>query len=312
MKKTFRIATRQSPLAIAQAELIQTRLQQQCPLYDFVLVSMTTSGDRFLDKNLFEIGGKGLFVKELEQALLDHQADLAVHSMKDVPMQFPEGLGIVAITERENPFDTFISRESLSIDQLPSGARIGTASLRRQCQLRALRSDIVIEDLRGNVNTRLEKLHRHQFDAIVLAVAGLKRLHLEQHIQSILSPDICLPAVGQGALGIECRLDDAETRQIVSVLNDIVTERCVLAERAVNQVLDGGCHAPIAAFAEITQQSIYLRARVGAIDGSVILQAEKKGSAEQFEMIGQEVAKELLQKGAKKILQPFCHPGQAR
>ncbi len=302
MKKKFRIATRQSPLALAQAEFVQQQLQQQFPHYDFVLIGMTTSGDRFLDKNLFEVGGKGLFVKELEQALLAQEADMAVHSMKDVPMSFPDGLGIAAILERENPFDTFISRNKLSIEELPAGACIGTASLRRQCQLRAIRSDLVIKDLRGNVNTRLEKLHQHQFDAIVLAVAGLKRLHLDDQIQHILSPDICLPAVGQGALGIECRLDDDETKQIIATLNDVTTEQCVLAERRVNQVLDGGCHVPIAALAEIKQNTLFLRARVGTEDGKTILEVSKQGKKEQFEMIGLEVAKELIDKGAKEIL----------
>lgn len=307
MKKTFHIATRQSPLALAQAQFVQQRLSQHFPQYNFELLGMTTSGDRFLDKNLFEIGGKGLFVKELEQALLNKQADFAVHSMKDVPMQFPNNLGIVSILERENPFDTFITRDAVTIEQLPAGARIGTASLRRQCQLRAYRSDFVIQDLRGNVNTRLEKLKQHQFDAIILAVAGLKRLHLENQIQTILSPEICLPAVGQGALGIECRMDDEQAKTMALVLNHLPTYQCVMAERAVNAKLEGGCHAPLAAYAEISGQTLSLRARVGMIDGTKILEAKKQGKIEQYEIIGQEVAEELIKMGAKEILQSSGH-----
>lgn len=296
----IRIATRQSPLALWQAEHVRNRLQQAHPGLEVELVLFTTQGDRILDTPLAKIGGKGLFVKELENALLDGRADLAVHSMKDVPVDFPEGLGLVAIGEREDPSDAFVSNRYASIDALPAGATVGTSSLRRRCQLLALRPDLQIHDLRGNVGTRLRKLDEAQYDAIVLASAGLIRLGLSGRIATKLDFDVSLPAVGQGALGLECRLDDANTRSLISVLHHPKTAACVMAERALNAHLHGGCQVPIAAHAIWQGELLWLRGRVGQLDGRQLLKAEATGR--QPEQLGQEVAKALLDNGAAEIL----------
>lgn len=298
-----RIATRKSPLALQQAEEIRLNLLKYHHGLDIQLVPMTTSGDKLLGAPLAQIGGKGLFVKELEQALIDNRADIAVHSMKDVPVDFPAGLEITTICEREDPRDAFISNNYSDINSLPEGAIIGTASIRRSCQIQALRPDIKIETLRGNVNTRLQKLDQGQYDAIILAVAGLKRLNLTSRIKQYLSVDESLPAVGQGALGIECRSDDYLLKEKLSVLDHLPTRLCVLAERTMNHVLGGGCQVPVAAYAQISNPStIMLQGLVAKPGGKVILRAHASGDIDSAEEIGKKVAKDLLHQGADKIL----------
>ncbi|WP_054774894.1 hydroxymethylbilane synthase, partial [Methylogaea oryzae] len=246
-----RIATRKSPLALWQARHVAERLEQAFPGLRTELVTMTTRGDKLLDSPLSKVGGKGLFVKELEQGLLDGEADIAVHSMKDVPVEFPEGLHLSAILERENPLDAFVSNRYASWRDLPQGARIGTSSLRRQSQISAQRPDCQILMLRGNVNTRLAKLDAGEFDAILLAVAGLKRLGFDERIAEALPAEVSLPAMGQGAIGIECRADDAEINRLLAELHHADTAVCVSAERALNARLQGGCQVPIAGYAEL-------------------------------------------------------------
>ncbi|SMB33718.1 porphobilinogen deaminase (PBG) (Hydroxymethylbilane synthase) (HMBS) (Pre-uroporphyrinogen synthase) [Serratia proteamaculans] len=303
LDKIIRIATRQSPLALWQAHYVQQRLMASHPGLQVELVPMVTRGDIILDTPLAKVGGKGLFVKELELALLDGRADIAVHSMKDVPVDFPAGLGLVTICERDDPRDAFVSNRFASLDQLPLGSVVGTSSLRRQCQLRERRPDLIVRDLRGNVGTRLSKLDNGDYDAIILAVAGLKRLGLEQRIRSPLSPEECLPAVGQGAVGIECRLDDETTRALLAPLNHAVTETRVRAERAMNTRLEGGCQVPIGSYAELDGDNLWLRALVGSPDGSQMVRGERRGPAAQAEQMGIELAEELLAQGAREILQ---------
>ncbi|MDX7989028.1 hydroxymethylbilane synthase [Xenorhabdus sp. 12] len=300
--KTIRIATRQSPLAMWQAQYVQKQLKHFHPELHVELVPMVTRGDVILDTPLAKVGGKGLFVKELELALLEKRADIAVHSMKDVPVEFPDGLGLVTICEREDPRDAFVSVEYASLDELPAGSVVGTSSLRRQCQIRQLRPDLVIRDLRGNVGTRLNKLDNGDYDAIILAAAGLKRLGLEERIRMPLPPELLLPAVGQGAVGIECRLDDMQTRELLAPLNHTRTETCVLAERAMNTRLEGGCQVPIGSYAIWQEDKIWLRALVGAPDGKVIVRGERVVSPENARQSGIELAEELLEKGARQIL----------
>ncbi len=303
MPELLKIATRKSPLALWQANFVRKSLLQQYPDLSVELVTMTTQGDRILDAPLAKIGGKGLFVKELEQALLDGRADLAVHSMKDVPMQFPEGLGLAAICRREDPRDAFLSLHHATLQTLPLGARVGTSSLRRQCQLRALRPDLRILDLRGNVQTRLERLQRGEYEAIILATAGLLRLELEQHIREKLPETIMLPAVGQGAVGLECRLDNQPLLQRLQSLQDTVTQQCVLAERSMNFRLHGGCQVPIAGFAQQHGDYLVLRGLVGSADGQQILRAEHRAPATEASALGNRVAEDLLQQGAASLLQ---------
>ncbi|MBD2811298.1 hydroxymethylbilane synthase [Xenorhabdus sp. Vera] len=300
--KTIRIATRQSPLAMWQAHYVQKQLEHFHPELKVELVPMVTRGDIILDTPLAKVGGKGLFVKELELALLEKRADIAVHSMKDVPVEFPDGLGLVTICKRDDPRDAFVSVEYASLDDLPAGSIVGTSSLRRQCQIRQLRPDLVIHDLRGNVGTRLGKLDNGDYDAIILATAGLKRLGLEERIRMPLAPELLLPAVGQGAVGIECRLDDQQTRELLEPLNHARTEICVLAERAMNTRLEGGCQVPIGSYAIWQEDKIWLRALVGAPDGSVIVRGERVVSPEESRQAGVELAEELLEKGARQIL----------
>ncbi|KOY61986.1 hydroxymethylbilane synthase [Photorhabdus heterorhabditis] len=300
--KTIRIATRQSPLAMWQALYVQKKLQQFHPDLAVQLVPMVTQGDIILDTPLAKVGGKGLFVKELELALLEGRADIAVHSMKDVPISFPEGLGLVTICKRDDPRDAFVSVKYHSLDKLPTGSIVGTSSLRRQCQLRELRPDLIIRDLRGNVGTRLSKLDNGHYDAIILAVAGLKRLELHDRIRTPLSAKQSLPAVGQGAVGIECRLDDQQTRTLLAPLNHYDTEICVLAERAMNTRLEGGCQVPIGSYAIWQDGKIWLRALVGAPDGSVIIRGERTVLPKDACQAGVELAKELLERGAREIL----------
>ena len=264
---------------------------------------MVTKGDIILDTPLAKIGGKGLFVKELELALLEGRADLAVHSMKDVPMEFPEGLGLAAICEREDPRDAFVSNQYASLEELPKGAVVGTSSLRRQCQLMAAYPDLTVKSLRGNVGTRLAKLDNGEYDAIILASAGLIRLGLSERIRSFISTDQSLPAAGQGAVGIETRLNDERVLRYVEALNHQPTAYCVMAERAMNRHLQGGCQVPIGGFAELHNGELHLRALVGALDGSEIIRASGQATAENAEALGVEIAEKLLKQGADKILQ---------
>lgn len=303
MDNIVRIATRQSPLALWQAHYVRDQLIAHHPHLTVELVPMVTKGDVILDTPLAKVGGKGLFVKELEVALLEKRADIAVHSMKDVPVEFPAGLGLVTICEREDPRDAFVSNKYRSLDELPENSIVGTSSLRRQCQLRARRPDLQIRDLRGNVGTRLSKLDNNEYDAIILAAAGLKRLELEARIASYLSPEESLPAVGQGAVGIECRLDDQRIRDLLMPLNDRTTQIRVLAERAMNTRLEGGCQVPIGSYALIDNDTIWLRALVGQPDGSEIIRGEITGHIHDAEKIGVQLAEQLLEQGAGTILQ---------
>ena len=303
LEKTLKIATRQSPLALWQANYVKDRLQQLYPDLTIELVPMVTKGDVILDSPLAKIGGKGLFVKELENALLTQEADIAVHSMKDVPMQFPEGLGLAVICQREDPRDAFVSHSYRTFAELPQGAVVGTSSLRRQCQLKALRPDLDIRSLRGNVGTRLSKLDNGDYDAIILASAGLIRLGLADRIASFIDVEQSLPAAGQGAVGIECRTDDMQVQALLAPLADAETTYCVRAERAMNNHLQGGCQVPIGGYAVLQQGQLYLRALVGDIDGSRIIRAEGKSAVENAEVLGVQIAEQLLAQGADKILQ---------
>jgi hydroxymethylbilane synthase len=277
VKDKIVIATRESQLALWQANNVKAQLESLYPNLSVELLGMTTKGDQILDSPLSKIGGKGLFVKELETALMDGRADIAVHSMKDVPMAFPEGLGLAVICEREDPTDAFVSNHFNSIDDLPAGSIVGTSSLRRSCQLRMNRPDLVIKDLRGNVNTRLRKLDDGEYDAIILATAGLIRLEMKDRIRQKISTEASLPAGGQGAMGIECRSDDVQTINILAPLQHEATAVRVTAERAVNEHLNGGCQAPIACFATLTDDTIWLRVLVGSPDGKYMIQSEIYG-----------------------------------
>jgi len=302
-KKIIRIATRQSPLALWQAEHVAARLQQNFPDVQTELVKMVTRGDKILDAPLAKVGGKGLFVKELEQGMLEGTADIAVHSMKDVPVEFPEGLHLAAILQREDPSDAFLSNQYASFADLPANARIGTSSLRRQCQIKERYPDAQIISLRGNVNTRLAKLDAGDYDAIILASAGLKRLGMSNRITQCLDTSVSLPACGQGAIGIECRINDFEINELLSSLHDDTTGICVRAERAMNARLNGGCQVPIAGFAQIENNQLFMRGLVGSPDGSQMYRSERVGALEQPEALGRMIAEELLIQGADKILQ---------
>ncbi|MGQ9454015.1 hydroxymethylbilane synthase [Leclercia sp. TB492] len=302
LDNVLRIATRQSPLALWQAHYVKQRLEACHEGLRVELVPMVTRGDVILDTPLAKVGGKGLFVKELELALLEDRADIAVHSMKDVPVDFPEGLGLVTICEREDPRDAFVSNRYDSLDALPQGSIVGTSSLRRQCQLAESRPDLVIRSLRGNVGTRLGKLDNGEYDAIILAVAGLKRLGLESRIKVALPPEQSLPAVGQGAVGIECRLDDTRTHALLAPLNHNETVIRVQAERAMNTRLEGGCQVPIGSYAELIDGELWLRALVGAPDGSQMVRGERRGRPQDAEQLGISLAEELLDNGAREIL----------
>ena len=300
--KIIRIATRQSPLALWQAEHVAALLQKAFPHIQTELVKMVTRGDKILDAPLAKIGGKGLFVKELEQGMLEGNADIAVHSMKDVPIYFPEGLHLAAILKREDPTDAFVSNHYQNLDDLPENAKIGTSSLRRQCQIKSRFPNAEILSLRGNVNTRLAKLDAGEYDAIILASAGLKRLGMVGRIRQSLQPETSLPACGQGAIGIECRVDDVEINEMLKALHDENTAICVIAERAMNAKLNGGCQVPIAGFAELVGDQITLRGLVGNPDGSVIYRAEQRGKSANAVEIGESIADELLKQGAAEIL----------
>jgi len=302
-EKIIRIATRQSPLALWQAEHVAERLERAFPGLKTELVKMVTRGDKILDAPLAKVGGKGLFVKELEQGMLEGSADIAVHSMKDVPVDFPDSLHLAAILTREDPTDAFVSNRYASFDELPSHARIGTSSLRRQCQIKEKYPDAEIISLRGNVNTRLAKLDAGEYDAIILASAGLKRLGLAPRITQCLDTTVSLPAIGQGAIGIECRSDDTEINEFLAVLHDPETALCVTAERAMNARLSGGCQVPIAGFAELQGEQLLMRGLVGSPDGSVLYRSECSGSSANGVLIGRRIAEDLLAQGADKILQ---------
>ncbi|RUO76628.1 hydroxymethylbilane synthase [Pseudidiomarina taiwanensis] len=302
MKKLLRIATRKSMLAMWQAEHIQARLEQAHPGLTVELLPMSTRGDVILDTPLAKIGGKGLFVKELEVAMLEGRADLAVHSMKDLPVEFPDGLELYGICEREDPRDAFVSNQYNTLDELPEGAIVGTCSLRRKCQLLARYPHLVIHDLRGNVQTRLRKLDDGEYDAIILAASGLIRLDLQGRIKQRIPVDICLPANGQGVLGIECRSDDAETKALLDTLICPDSRSCVLAERAMNRRLQGGCQVPIGAYAELKGDQLHLRGLVGRPDGNEILEGEISGHRDEAEQLGIELAEYLLERGADVIL----------
>lgn len=302
MLKILRIATRKSPLALWQAEEVSRLLKKFHPDLEVELVTMTTQGDKILDTPLAKIGGKGLFVKELEVGMLEGDADIAVHSMKDVPMAFPEGLHLAVVLEREDPTDAFVSNTYEKLADLPLNAKVGTCSLRRQTQLKEARPDIEILDLRGNVNTRLAKLDNGDYDAIILASAGLKRLGFDDRISESISTEQSLPAIGQGAIGIECRSDDKEINALLEPLNHAETALRVKAERAQNTRLNGGCQIPIGGYAELLGDKIRLRGLIGFPDGSKIFRCEKEGSHDEAEALGIAVAEDLLSQGGGKVL----------
>lgn len=296
------IATRESPLALWQAYYVRDALQAAHPGIDVELLGMTSRGDQILDVPLAKVGGKGLFVKELETALLDERAHIAVHSMKDVPMAFPDGLELGVICEREEPADAFVSNHYDNLAALPAGAVVGTSSLRRECQLRERRPDLEVKFLRGNVNTRLRKLDEGEYDAIILACAGLLRLDMAERIRSAIPVTDSLPAGGQGAVGIELRASDARTRELLQPLHHGPTAERVSAERALNRRLDGGCEVPIAAYAVHEGDQLWLRGLVGRPDGSSTLRAEARGHRSEGEALGVRVADMLLEAGAGDIL----------
>jgi len=302
MTDTIRIATRKSPLAMWQAEHVADALRNAHPGINVEIHGMSTQGDKILDTPLAKIGGKGLFVKELEARMLEGDADIAVHSMKDVPVELPDGLHLAVIMQREDPRDAFVSNTHASFEELPEGAVVGTSSLRRQCQLSDRRPDLVIKSLRGNVNTRLRKLDEGEYDAVILAAAGLIRLGFGERIRTSLDPADSLPAIGQGAVGIECRADDQRINELLAPLHHADTASCVTAERAMNTRLEGGCQVPIGGHAILQDGEIWMRGLVGTVDGSEIIRAEIRGPREQADALGTTLADELLEHGAKDIL----------
>jgi hydroxymethylbilane synthase len=299
----IRIATRKSPLALWQANFVKQQLLAAHPNLTVDLLPMTTKGDVLLDSPLSKIGGKGLFVKQLEQAILNNEADIAVHSIKDIPAEFPEGLALTTICKRDDVRDAFISNKYQNLDELPNNAVVGTSSLRRQCQLRAKYPHLQIKELRGNVGTRLAKLDNNEYDAIILAAVGLKRLALDGRIKQYIDTSLILPAVGQGAIGIETRTNDKQILDILSVLDDKNSHICIQAERAMNKALQGGCQVPIACYSQLNNNTLLLEGLVGCIDGSNIIKASLTGSLTEAERLGQELANCLLKQGAKTILQ---------
>jgi hydroxymethylbilane synthase len=305
LRNLIRIATRKSQLAIWQAEFVAAQLRKLEPGIAIELVPMTTRGDKILDSPLAKVGGKGLFVKELEEGILQGAADLAVHSMKDVPVDLPPGLRIAAILERDDPRDALVSHRYASDAEIPAGAVIGTSSLRRQMQFKARHPGCQVVSLRGNVNTRLQKLDEGHYDAILLAAAGLKRLGFAHRINEPLPLGESLPAIGQGAIGVECREDDSDLGELLRQLHHPETELCVRSERAMNARLNGGCQVPIAGFAELVGQTLHLRGLVGEPDGSSIIRAELRGCASDPESLGRSLAEQLLASGAHRILEKF-------
>ena len=300
--KHLRIATRRSPLAVWQAEHVADRLRARYPDLEVELVRLSTRGDEITDRPLMAVGGKALFVKALEEGMLAGKADIAVHSMKDVPAVVPEEFRLPVILAREDPFDALVSRRYTTIDELPAEGRVGTASLRRECQIRARRPDLAIESLRGNVQTRLGKLDAGHFDAIVLAASGLRRLGMAEQITQVMPPEESLPAVGQGALGIECRADNSDVASLIQGLDDPDTHDRVAAERAVNARLEGSCHVPLAAYATLEGERLWLRGLVASRDGRRVLTAEGRAARSDGPALGRAVADDLLAQGAGEIL----------
>lgn len=302
MTSNLIIGTRGSQLALWQANWVKSEIEKNFPGTSVSLEIIKTKGDKILDVPLAKVGGKGLFVKEIEDALLEKRVDLAVHSMKDMPAEIPEGLCIAAIPERENPLDVLISRNGLKIDELPEGAKIGTSSLRRMSQIAAIRPDLQILSLRGNLDTRIKKLEAGEFDAIILAAAGVRRLGLSEKISQYIDPQIMLPASGQGALCIETRENDPKTAEIVRSLNHETTASAVIAERAFLHRLEGGCQVPIAAHAKVNGDSIEMEGLVSDVKGTIIFKSALTGKTDEAAEIGRKLAEILLEKGAKKIL----------
>lgn len=303
LKKIIRIATRQSPLALWQAHHVGKALNNHWPHLEYTLVPMVTSGDKFLKDKLQSLGGKGLFVKELEEGLLAHTADIAVHSMKDMPATLPAGLAITAICVRDNPQDAFVSMQYKKLKDLPKQSLVGTTSLRRQSQLLALRPDLIVEPLRGNIQTRLSRLDAGDFDAIILAAAGLERMDYQARISELFTIDEMLPACAQGALGVECREDDLDVQKLIAPLNDTHTAVCIEAERQVNALLGGNCHVPVAIYCYERQNTLVLRARVLSLDGQKRLEAMQTGSYQDIVEKAKLCAEDLFAQGAGAILE---------
>jgi hydroxymethylbilane synthase len=302
LRKEIRIGTRASALALWQAEWVKAELEKKCPGMTVSLTKIKTTGDKILDVPLAQVGGKGLFVKEIEEAMLEGEIDIAVHSMKDVPTFFPDGLHLSCITKREDPRDALLTRNNVTFNNLPKGAKVGTSSLRRQAQLMNVRPDFVIQQLRGNVDTRLRKLKEGQFDAIILAAAGVKRLGLAENVSEYIDPEISLPAIGQGALGIECRVDDRELNDLIAFFNHADTRTCVTGERALLRRLEGGCQVPIACYGRIKSGALHLAGLVGSVDGKRIIKDSIEGAPEKAEKLGVTLAEKLLSRGADVIL----------
>ena len=302
MRKEIRIGTRASALALWQAEWVKAELEKKYPGMAVSLTKIKTTGDKILDVPLAQVGGKGLFVKEIEEAMLANEIDIAVHSMKDVPTHFPDGLHLSCITKREDARDALLTRNNVKFKDLPQGATIGTSSLRRQAQLMSVRPDFKIAQLRGNVDTRLRKLKEGQFDAIILAAAGVRRLGLTENVSEYIDPSISLPAIGQGALGIECRVDDRELNDLIAFFNDQDTRTCVTGERALLRRLEGGCQVPIACYGQMMNGKLHLIGLVGSVDGKRIIKDTIEGEADKAEKLGVTLAEKLLSKGADVIL----------
>ena len=302
MRKQIRIGTRGSALALWQAEWVKSEIEKRYPGMTVTLTKIKTTGDKILDVPLAKVGGKGLFVKEIEEAMLANEIDIAVHSMKDVPTFFPDGLHLACITKREDPRDALLSRNKVMFKDLPKGANVGTSSLRRQAQLMNVRPDFVIHQLRGNVDTRLRKLKEGQFDAIILAAAGVKRLGLAENVTEYIDPGISLPAIGQGALGIECRVDDRELNDLIAFFNHADSRTCVTGERALLRRLEGGCQVPIACYGQMMDGKLHLTGLVGSVDGKRIIKDSIEGAPDKAEKLGVTLAEKLLTQGADVIL----------
>lgn len=303
MSDSIIIATRESPLALWQAEHVQALLRERYPEKDVKLLGMTTKGDQILDKTLSKIGGKGLFVKELEVAMQEGSAHLAVHSLKDVPMELPEGFVLAAVSSREDPRDAFVSPRYETLESMPAGSVVGTASLRRELMLRSKFPHLVVKPVRGNVGTRLRKLDSGEYDALIMASAGLKRLALEERIREIISDEISLPSPGQGALGLECLANDEKTREAVAFINDEQTRACCLAERAVSRALGGSCQVPLAAYATITDSTMRLRALIGDHTTGELVATEQTGPWTEYERLASEAVDALLKQGARRYIE---------
>ena len=303
MSDSIIIATRESPLALWQAEHVQALLRERYPEKDVKLLGMTTKGDQILDKTLSKIGGKGLFVKELEVAMQEGSAHLAVHSLKDVPMELPEGFVLAAVSSREDPRDAFVSPRYETLESMPAGSVVGTASLRRELMVRSKFPHLVVKPVRGNVGTRLRKLDSGEYDALIMASAGLKRLGLEERIREIISDEISLPSPGQGALGLECLADDEKTREAVAFINDEQTRACCLAERAVSRALGGSCQVPLAAYATIADSTMRLRALIGDHTTGELVATEQTGPWTEYERLASEAVEALLKQGARRYIE---------